>query len=71
LIQLESIFAKANSHIEHPRVADRAILTEEAVLLLDEWPDKFVHICKESGLGKAEITCNMPTEPFWFTQTVD
>lgn len=28
-------------------------------------------MCKESGLGKAEITCNMPTEPFWFTQAVD
>lgn len=60
-----------NSHIERLCVADRAILTEAAVWLLEEWPDRFVHICKDSGLGKAEITCNMPTEPFWFKQAVD
>jgi hypothetical protein len=71
LIGLESIFTEANSHIEHLCVADRAILTEAAVWLLEEWPDRFVHVCKESGVGKAEITCNMPTEPFWFTQAVD
>jgi hypothetical protein len=71
LIELESIIVKENSHIERLCVADRAILTEAAVWLLDEWPDRFIHVCKESGLGKAEITYNMPIEPFWFTEAVD
>ena len=71
LPRLGKLFAKVNSHIERLCIADRAILVEAAVWLLNDWPSRLVRICKASGLGRTEITYNMPLVPFWFTHAVN
>lgn len=71
LQQLEGIFAKSSSHIEHLRVNDRSVLTEAATWLLDDWPKRLVRICKVCRLRKTGLTRNMPCIPFWFTLAID
>lgn len=56
--------------IEHLNVAERRLLLLQAHWLLDEWPHRFVRLCKDNQIWSAWILKDMPEAPFWFSDVI-
>lgn len=65
--ELSGSRAKAFERIFIP---DQAKLIEKAVWLLDEWPERFVDVCRRQNILSSPLLHDLVDAPFWYWDVV-
>lgn len=56
--------------LEHLGVEDRRRLLLQAKWLFEEWPERFVSVCRKNQIWSTWLLRDMQEGPFWFTSVV-
>lgn len=63
-------FPKKSRHIERLSISERQILLHLSYWLLDEWPYRFVRICRDNNIWSSTLLRDLERAPFWYWSIV-
>lgn len=70
-VGLEWVVDNCRKAFERVAIRDQARLLEKAVWLLDEWPWRFVAVCRRQKVWGSALLHDLDDAPFWYWRVVE
>lgn len=64
------VFLNKSRDIEHLAVCERRGLLDVARCLLEEWPDRFIHLCHKYKVWSSVLLRDLTLAPFWYWNVI-
>jgi hypothetical protein len=64
------VFPGNNREIERLSIPHRRRLLGMAQYILDDWPERFIKLCREDGIWSTKFLFRFPDAPYWFWRAI-